>query len=74
MAELAEIVTVGEAARIASVSAQTIRAWDHAGKLRAMQLTSAGWRLYRRADVERLVAARMRALELRRQVMEAKAS
>jgi excisionase family DNA binding protein len=57
-------VTVSEAARIAAVSADTIRRWEAAGRLAARR-TGTGVRIFRRADVERLAAARARAAEAR---------
>lgn len=46
------LITTSVAARLAVVSANTIRGWADRGWLRAMR-TSSGLRLFRRADVLR---------------------
>lgn len=50
-------LTVGEAARIAEVSGETIRLWTGAGKLKAVR-TPSGVRLIRRRDLDRYLAHR----------------
>jgi len=50
-------ITTSYAARILRVAEATVRAWDRAGILPARR-TSNGMRLFARADVERLRAAR----------------
>ena len=48
---------VGGAARALGVAEATIRRWDATGKLPSRR-TSAGWRIFRLRDIERLVAER----------------
>ncbi len=48
---------VGGAARALGVAEATIRRWDATGKLPSRR-TSAGWRIFRRRDIERLLAER----------------
>ena len=50
-------LTVSGAARALRVSEGTVRAWERRGELPATKLAS-GMRLFRRADVERLIRAR----------------
>jgi DNA-binding transcriptional MerR regulator len=65
MVEHDEMVTSGEAARIARTCVETVRNWERAGLLTPVLRTSAGWRFYRRADVERIVAERAERRERR---------
>jgi MerR family transcriptional regulator, copper efflux regulator len=53
---LAESLTVGEAAARLGVSRSTLRNWDKAGKVRPHRHPVNGYRLYRRADVDELLA------------------
>jgi excisionase family DNA binding protein len=56
---IADYIQVGEASRIAGVSHVTIHEWAIAGKLPFIQLASGQrMRLFKRADVERVVAER----------------
>ena len=56
-----EFVLVSEAARILSVTQQTVRLWERTGRLPAIRV-SGGVRVFRRDEVERLAAERqMRA-------------
>ena len=52
-----DFITTADAARIAKVSEDTIRAWERRGILPATK-TPSGLRLFSRADVERLAAER----------------
>jgi excisionase family DNA binding protein len=56
----AELLTVGDVAKVAAVSCSLVRWWDRSGKLPAIR-TAGGVRLFDRADVERLAAERLRA-------------
>lgn len=47
-----DYLPVQEAADYIGVSAQTLRRWDTAGKLRPVRHPSSGYRYYRRADLE----------------------
>lgn len=47
-----DYLPVQEAADYVGVSAQTLRRWDTAGKLRPVRHPSSGYRYYRRADLE----------------------
>lgn len=51
---LGDFLTVGEAAEYLGVSASTLRNWDRQGKLKASRHPLNDYRLYRRADLERL--------------------
>lgn len=51
------LLTSGDAARVANVSVDTIRAWNRAGKLPAIR-TVGGVRLFNLDDVHRLIEAR----------------
>lgn len=48
------MITISEAAEILGVSQVTLRRWDAAGHLRAKRHPVNRFRLYDRADVERL--------------------
>lgn len=49
----------GEVARLAGVSAETVRHWERTGKLPCTR-TAGGMRLFARADVERFLEERGR--------------
>lgn len=49
--DLAEILTIKEAARLLGVSEPTMRRWDELGKFRARRHPINGYRLYDRAKV-----------------------
>jgi hypothetical protein len=51
-----EYLTVGEAARFVGVSPWTLRNWDKAGKLSPVRHPKNGYRMYRQADLEDLLA------------------
>jgi excisionase family DNA binding protein len=53
---LADYLTVGEAAAKLGVSPGTLRNWDRAGKLKPHRHPVNGYRLYRRAELEKLLA------------------
>jgi excisionase family DNA binding protein len=53
----ADFLSSGDVARLASVSVETVRAWERRGKL-ASARTAGGIRLFARIDVERFLAAR----------------
>jgi excisionase family DNA binding protein len=52
---LADYLTVGEAAEQLGVSRSTLRNWDKAGKLRPYRHPVNGYRLYLREELERLL-------------------
>lgn len=52
---LNDFMTVGLAAEFLGVSPSTLRNWDRDGKLRAIRHPVNGYRLYRKADLRRLV-------------------
>ncbi len=52
---LNDYLTIQEAATLLGVSAPTLRNWDRQGKLRAIRHPINGYRLYKRADLERLL-------------------
>ena len=47
-------VQIGEAARLAGVSAKMVRHYESLGLLGGVQRTDSGYRLYAQADVHRL--------------------
>jgi excisionase family DNA binding protein len=51
-----DLILSSEAARILGISAQSVRAWENAGRLRATK-TAGGVRLFSRVEVERLRAS-----------------
>ena len=51
------LLTTSGTARLLELSSESVRAYERAGKLPATR-TESGMRLFRRADVERLAAAR----------------
>ena len=56
MRTIQDYLTVGQAAESLGVSTSTLRNWDRAGKLKAGRNPMNGYRLYRREDVEALLA------------------
>ncbi len=56
MRKLQDYLTVREAAELVGVSPSTLRAWDRAGKLKAARNPMNRYRLYRREDIEALLA------------------
>ena len=53
---VADFLTVGEAATKLGVSRSTLRNWDKAGKLKPHRHPLNDYRLYRRVEVEELLA------------------
>lgn len=51
-----QYLTVKQASEFLGVSAGTLRNWDRAGKLRARRHPVNGYRLYRRPELEALLA------------------
>lgn len=49
------LITIGEAAKLFNVSIQTIRRWDKSGKLKAVRHPMNNYRLYKLADLEKIV-------------------
>ena len=58
---LADYLTVGEAAEQLGVSRSTLRNWDKAGKLMAYRHPVNGYRLYLREELERLLGQIVKA-------------
>lgn len=56
MAKLSEYVKVAEAAEILGVSQGTVRTWAEAGKIPMHKNPANGYRLFRRADLEKFLA------------------
>lgn len=54
LSDLAGPVQIGEAARLAGVSAKMVRHYESLGLLSGVQRTDSGYRLYGQADVHRL--------------------
>jgi excisionase family DNA binding protein len=52
---LADYLTVGEAASVLGVSSATLRNWDRAGKLKPYRHPFNRYRLYRRDELEALL-------------------
>jgi excisionase family DNA binding protein len=55
---LAEYLTVGEAAKFLGVSPWTLRNWDRDGRLKSMRHPKNGYRIYRQHDLEAVLEAR----------------
>ncbi len=60
-----DFVIVSKAAEILGVSTGTLRNWDREGKLKAERNPVNRYRLYRRSDLERILAERQAALRNR---------
>ena len=60
---LSEYLTVKEAAALLGVSTKTLRNWDRAGKLRPSRHPINGYRLYRREELEALLANAARSTD-----------
>jgi excisionase family DNA binding protein len=56
MTKLSEYVKVAEAAEILGVSQGTVRSWAGAGKIPMHKNPANGYRLFRRADLEKFLA------------------
>jgi len=56
VANLRNLLTVGQAAEIIGVSPATLRNWDRSGKLKAARNPMNGYRLYRREDIQALLS------------------
>jgi excisionase family DNA binding protein len=52
---LGDLLTVSDAAEFLGVSASTLRNWDRSGKLKAVRHPVNGYRLYRKADLQKLI-------------------
>ena len=52
-----ELLTIGEAAKMLSVSKMTLYRWDNSGVLKKVEI--GGKRRYRKSDIERLVGCKM---------------
>jgi excisionase family DNA binding protein len=57
MVKLNEYVKVAEAAEILGVSQNTLRNWSELGKIRVCRNPANGYRLFRRADLEKFLRA-----------------
>jgi excisionase family DNA binding protein len=53
--KLAEYLTIGKAAKFLGVSANTLRNWDRAGKVKAVRHPVNRYRLYRSEDLRALL-------------------
>lgn len=56
MTKLNEYVKIAEAARILGVSQNTLRAWAESGKVPVRRNPANGYRLFRRAELDRFLA------------------
>jgi excisionase family DNA binding protein len=54
---LREYLTVAQAASFLGVAANTVRAWDAAGKIPSRRNPANGYRLFKRSDLEAFLAA-----------------
>ncbi len=52
--DLADLITIAEAAKLLGVSLPTLRRWDGSGKFRARRHPMNGYRMYAKDDVMRL--------------------
>lgn len=57
MSSESKIVTIKEAAKMLGVTPLTLRNWDNNGKLKALRHPLNNYRVYKRADIERLLEA-----------------
>lgn len=55
MVKITDFMTVGEAAAYLSVSKDSLRRWDRAGKLKARRHPINGYRLYQKSDLDKLL-------------------
>jgi len=55
MVKISDFMTVGEAAEYLSVSKDSLRRWDRAGKLKARRHPMNGYRLYQKSDLDELL-------------------
>ncbi len=55
MSQESKIVTIKEASRMLGVTPLTLRNWDNSGKLKALRHPINNYRVYKRADIERLI-------------------
>jgi DNA-binding transcriptional MerR regulator len=60
-----QLLTTGDAARLARVGVSTIRLWDRTGKICAVARTASGLRLFKREAILAVVRARAERLEQR---------
>lgn len=58
--EIDDLITTAEAAQILGLVPDTVRKMAQRGRLAVAAELRAGWRLYRRRDIEKLKAARER--------------
>ena len=65
MTKLSEYVKVAEAAEILGVSQGTVRSWAEAGKIPMHRNPANGYRLFRRADLEKFLNAVAKPTETR---------
>jgi excisionase family DNA binding protein len=56
MSNLRDFITIREAADLIGVSPATLRNWDRSGKLKAVRNPMNRYRLYRREDLDALLA------------------
>jgi len=56
MQNLRDFITIRQAADLIGVSPATLRNWDRSGKLKAARNPMNRYRLYRREDIEALLA------------------
>lgn len=57
MNNLADYVTIKQASELLGVSPSTLRNWDRSGKVKAWRHPLNGYRLYRRQQLEALLAS-----------------
>jgi excisionase family DNA binding protein len=63
MQKLSEYVKVAEAAELLGVSQNTLRTWAEAGKIPMHRNPSNGYRLFRRADLEKFLQETAKPVE-----------
>ncbi len=59
-----DLLTVSQVANVLNVSAQTVREWSMTDVLCPDEVTSRGWRLYRRETVEKFMNERMNEVKI----------
>lgn len=68
MAKLSEYVKVAEAAEILGVSQGTVRTWAEAGKIPMHKNPANGYRLFRRADLDKFLRTVSKPVNPKREV------
>ncbi len=55
MSESSQLITIKQASKMLGVTPLTLRNWDKNGKLKALRHPMNNYRVYKRADIDRLL-------------------